>query len=111
MLATIGLGFALTVVGFKVVVPEDPYAHLDDTYLSTLKDDDDRANAAAQKVLTCLQVGLNVTSSLVLSCYRTLPPRLPQGFHFAVVTRFLPLILLASTLTGCGEGDEQTSLL
>ena len=50
MLAAIGLGFALTVVGFKVVVPQDPYADLDDTYLSTLKDDDDMANDAAQKV-------------------------------------------------------------
>lgn len=50
ILAAIGLGFLLTVVGFKVVVPDDPYAMLDDTYLNTLKGDDDIANAAAQKV-------------------------------------------------------------
>ena len=40
----------LTLVGFKVMVPEDPYAMLDDTYLSTLKGDDDMANDAAKKV-------------------------------------------------------------
>lgn len=38
-------------VGFKVVVPDDPYAMLDDTYLNTLKGDDDVANAAAKKVI------------------------------------------------------------
>lgn len=50
MLFAIGLGFLLTVVGFKVVVPDDPYAMLDDTYLNTLKGDDDVANEAAKKV-------------------------------------------------------------
>ena len=50
ILAAIGVGFMLTVVGFKIVVPDDPYAMLDDTYLSTLKGDDDMANEAAKKV-------------------------------------------------------------
>lgn len=95
MLASIGLGFALTVVGFKVVVPEDPYAHLNDTYLNTLKDDDDLANAAAKKVLAC-KLDLNATGSLVHSCYRMLPPRFEQGFHFAVVMRFFPLTVFRS---------------
>ncbi|CAM9435343.1 unnamed protein product [Ectocarpus sp. 4 AP-2014] len=49
VLAAIGLGFMLTVVGFKVVVPDDPYAMLDETYLNTLKGDDDIANDAAKK--------------------------------------------------------------
>lgn len=53
MLAGIGVGFLLTVAGFKVVVPEDPYAMLDDTYLNTLKNDDDSANDAAKKVRYC----------------------------------------------------------
>ena len=52
ILAAIGLGFILTVVGFKVVVPDDPYAMLDDTYLNTLKGDDDVANDAARRVRT-----------------------------------------------------------
>lgn len=50
MLAAIGVGFLLTVAGFKAIVPEDPYAMLDDTYLNTLKSDDDVANDAARKV-------------------------------------------------------------
>lgn len=50
ILAAIGLGFILTVAGFKVVVPDDPYADLNDTYLEKLKGDDDVANAAARKV-------------------------------------------------------------
>lgn len=50
ILAAIGLGFILTVVGFKVVVPDDPYADLNDTYLEKLKGDDDVANDAARKV-------------------------------------------------------------
>ena len=50
ILAAIGLGFILTVVGFKVVVPDDPYADLSDTYLEKLKGDDDVANDAARKV-------------------------------------------------------------
>lgn len=50
ILAAIGLGFIVTVVGFKVVVPDDPYAMLDDTYLNTLKGDDKIANDAARKV-------------------------------------------------------------
>lgn len=50
ILGGIAVGFALTVVGFKVVVPDDPYAMLDETYLSTLKNDDDEANDAAKKV-------------------------------------------------------------
>lgn len=50
ILAAIGLGFVLTVVGFKVVVPDDPYADLSDTYLEKLKGDDDIANDAAKKV-------------------------------------------------------------
>ena len=61
MLAAIGVGFMLTVVGFKVVVPDDPYAMLDDTYLSTLKGDDEVANEAARKVcllLFCFALGL-----------------------------------------------------
>eukprot|EP00903_Cladosiphon_okamuranus_P008483 g8150.t1 len=49
ILAAIGLGFILTVVGFKVVVPEDPYADLNDTYLEKLKGDDDFAKDAAEK--------------------------------------------------------------
>eukprot|EP00752_Nemacystus_decipiens_P010420 g9287.t1 len=49
VLAAIGLGFILTVVGFKVVVPDDPYADLSDTYLEKLKGDDDVANDAARK--------------------------------------------------------------
>lgn len=50
ILAAIGLGFVLTVVGFKVVVPDDPYADLNDTYLEKLKGDDEIANDAARKV-------------------------------------------------------------
>lgn len=50
ILAAIGLGFILTVAGFKVVVPDDPYADLSDTYLEKLKGDDDVANDAARKV-------------------------------------------------------------
>lgn len=46
----LGVGLLLTVAGFKVVVPEDPYAMLSDTYLETLKKDDDIANEAAKKV-------------------------------------------------------------
>ncbi|CAM9683515.1 unnamed protein product, partial [Sphacelaria rigidula] len=45
----LGVGLLLTVGGFKVVVPEDPYAMLSDTYLETLKNDDDVANEAAKK--------------------------------------------------------------
>lgn len=50
VLGGIAAGFVLTVVGFKVIVPEDPYAMFDETYLSTLKNDDDVANDAAKKV-------------------------------------------------------------
>lgn len=90
MLATIGLGFALTVIGFKVVVPEDPYAHLDDTYLSTLKDDDDLANAAAQKVLVCEDTSwlLNATRSSRLLMLQNTPSsiraRLPSCCGHAI---------------------------
>lgn len=50
MLSGIAVCFFLTFAGFKVVVPEDPYAMLSDTYLDTLKNDDDIANEAARKV-------------------------------------------------------------
>lgn len=48
IMSGLGVGFLLTVAGFKLVVPEDPYAMLDDTYLETLKKDDDIANEAAK---------------------------------------------------------------
>lgn len=46
----VAAGFLLTFAGFKFVVPEDPYLMLDETYLSTLKNNDDEANDAAKKV-------------------------------------------------------------
>lgn len=66
----LGVGFLLTVAGFKLVVPEDPYAMLDDTYLETLKKDDDIANEAAKNVWTMTlrwggQMKLNETTDTV----------------------------------------------
>lgn len=84
VLAAIGVGFLLTVVGFKVVVPEDPYAMLDDTYLNTLKNDDDIANDAARQV--CLWWGVSCGPLYMIAFVHTdFPASLPtQSCQLAV---------------------------